>query len=144
MNAIAAQELMSRSHIRRGIDYGFDPTEAALITSEFPSVRIVFDIERWRMQVWNIGEYGSAPYLLYPSLNHHQQYKLIDLLRAGKYEVANYRNGQYAQRIRDNLAAERATEVDAAVDAIDPHKIGTLALQACGGRSKPVSMLGAP
>ena len=140
MNAVARAELLSRPHLRSGVDYGFDLREAELIRAEFPQVEILYNIDQNRMEVWAIGEYGAYPNRVINDVPRDEMYQLLDDLRQMKYAAANYREGEYGERVRAQLQKERKDSVDEAVNAIDPGLVSDAMSQMAGTKVKPVSV----
>jgi hypothetical protein len=143
VNGTAVAKLYNRPHIRRGVDYGFDADEAARIRAEFPSVEIVFDIDRAQMQAFAIGEYGADPVRVVGNIQPWQQPHVASILRECQYEASNWRNGKYDKQIRSELEREEKAEVRAITESLDPQRMATEALTATGNRVAPVSMAGA-
>ena len=140
MNAVARAELYSRPHLRRGVDYGFDPGEAERIRAEFPQVEIMYNLDMNRMEVWAIGEYGAWPNRVINDVPREDMYTLLDTLRQMKYSAANYREGQYGEEVRAQLVKERKDGVEDAVNMIDPTMVRDAISEMMGTKVRPVSV----
>lgn len=140
MNAVARAALLSRPHLRKGTDYGFDLREAELIRAEFPQVEILYNLDQNRMEVWAIGEYGAYPNRVINEVPRDEMYTLLDTLRQMKYAAANYRFGQYGEEVRAQIQKERKDGVDEAVNTLDPGLVSDAIQEMRGGRIKPVAV----
>ena len=140
MNAVARAELLSRPHLRRGVDYGFDSGEAERIRAEFPQVEILYNLDRNRMEVWAIGEYGALPNRVIDKVPRDDMYRLLDCLRQMKYDAANYRPGQYGDEVRAQLDREQKDAINEATDTLDPDFIKDAYLQSTEKKVRPVSV----
>lgn len=140
MNAVARAELLSRPHLRRGSDYGFDSGEVERIRAEFPQVEILYNLDRNRMEVWAIGEYGALPNRVIDNVPRDDMYRLLDCLRQMKYDAANYRPGQYGDEVRAQLDREQKDAINEATDTLDPDFIKDAYLQSTEKKVRPVSV----
>ena len=139
MNGTAYSILHNMTHLRRGINFGFDADELAIIKDDFPGVEVMWNLNTEKMELWSIGESGRLPLRFLDDIPRHDMYKLHDILREMRANANRYRDGMYAEIERKKLQAEHDEQVRQAVERIDPDKIRSQ-FKELRGDIKPVSV----
>lgn len=139
MNGSAYTILHNMTHLRRGINFGFDADELAIIKEEFPGVEVMWNLNTCKMELWSIGDSGSLPLRFLDDIPREDMYKLHDQLRQMKYDALRYRDGMYAEIERKKLQQQHDEEVRQTVERIDPDKVRSQ-FKELRGDIKPVSV----
>lgn len=139
MNQTAYTILHNMTHLRRGINFGFDADELMIIKADFPNIEVMWNLNTEKMELWSLGESGSLPLRFLDDIPKHDEYKLHDQLREMRYNAQRYKEGMYAEIERKKLQEQHDREVKETVEKIDPDKMRA-AYKEMRGDIKPVSV----